>query len=406
MSTNVFFPVPRSRLTAAGMLVLLALCLAALPLSAQTPRKYALLIGLNEYLHVGSGITQLQFAVHDVEALEEVFESAGFDSVTVLANERAERGQIVAHLYRIAQLARPQDTFVLFFAGHGVRNQVVNDETYWLTNDARLSPLDEAGIRLTHLLDYVRDIKAERKLLLLDHCFSGDVTRAAAPADGGIRDGSGSEVEISNRGSFRVNEFRQTLESRSSGMVILAAAREGAQESASLTSKDRDGNERVGHGLFTYALLKALGSREADTGGDGSLTLGELAAFLPDKMQTVAAEHGLASQELTEITDGTNIATWELVASLPVDDAQERKSAAADYRTRLIDWQDRGLIDFDTRIECFSALSRWEQEDGPALSQLEEEILEECRMHLDSDAPEGILGPDLVDQVQRLKGDG
>ena len=68
-----------------------------------------------------------------------------------------------------------------------------------------------------------------------------------------------------------------------------------------------------------------------------------------------------------------------------------------------------GVIrDYDGQVKVRGQVSefRGTRDADPVLALVEEEILEECRMHLDSDAPEQILGPDLVDQVERLKGNG
>jgi hypothetical protein len=395
--------------------LLAAWALGSGALFAQAPRRYALLIGLNNYVRTPSGITPLSYARNDVEALRERLIASGFDrdNVVALINEGATRSAIVQNLYRYTTIVGPQDTFLLYFAGHGVRNQAVNQETYWLTYDSNLDVLDDAGIRLTHLLDFVRDVGADKKLVLLDHCFSGEVQRAAAGGSGGVRDGFGTGVTlVSQRGSFRPNDFERTLEDRAGGMVILAAAREGAQESEALESTDREGHRRKGHGLFTYALLQALGTRKADTAAagetpDGKLTMPELVAFLRTGMRQIANDHGLAEQSVTEVnSEAVDLSSWELVASLPIDDLQERSLASQGYREKLNAWQDQGLIDFQTRIKCVNVLTLWEEalEDGRPLTEEEEKILDEVRNHLDSDdAPEDILADDLVRRLHRIQ---
>ena len=99
-------------------------------------KKYALLIGLDNYRYVTSGIPTLKYAVADAEALGEVLEDNDYQ-VTVLTNDDAKREDIVEELNKFGFLTKPDDTFLLFFAGHGLKNEVLNKETYWLTYETR-----------------------------------------------------------------------------------------------------------------------------------------------------------------------------------------------------------------------------------------------------------------------------
>jgi uncharacterized caspase-like protein len=157
--------------------VLLAVAAAFVPPAAaqdDEPKKYALLIGINDYTFRDTQIASLAYATLDARAMKRILEDKGYKTVDLIDDE-AERDRIVGHLSRIGAVARKNDTFLLYFAGHGVRSKVGKTPTYWLTYDADTRRLDVKGIRLSHLLDYVADIKADRKMVILDHCFSGDV---------------------------------------------------------------------------------------------------------------------------------------------------------------------------------------------------------------------------------------
>src|SRR5688500_5590600 len=161
--------------TARLALTIAALCAPAsnLSLGAQdSPKRYALVIGLNDFRLTGQ-LEALKFADQDAIQVAQALRAQGYD-VTQIVNAQAKREDIVGELNRMARLVKRDDTFVLFFAGHGAQNLTVSDSsTYWLTYDANLGAPDVAGIRLDHLMDYVGDIRAQRKLVLLDHCFSG-----------------------------------------------------------------------------------------------------------------------------------------------------------------------------------------------------------------------------------------
>jgi hypothetical protein len=110
----------------------------------------------------------------------------GFEPPRILTESAAGRADVIRELNWYARKLDSDDEFVLFYSGHGVRNPEINTQGYWVTYGAGISTLDATAIRLSHLMDYVREIKAGKKLVLLDHCFSGDVvstpTIAAGPA--------------------------------------------------------------------------------------------------------------------------------------------------------------------------------------------------------------------------------
>src|SRR5262249_4737104 len=156
-----------------------------------------------------------------------------------------------------------QDTFLLYFSGHGVRNLQVNRAPYWVTYRTSLDVLDDEGIRLTYLLDYIRDIKAKRKIILLDHCFSGDLVTSSsmlatnAPTSNTPSSDTGASSLLSRdagaplalqKDAFPHSDFEsiaKELTAGGSGTVILTAARNEAFELDTLK-----------HGIFTSAILE------------------------------------------------------------------------------------------------------------------------------------------------------
>jgi hypothetical protein len=365
---------------------------ASIRCPAQTePKKYAMLIGLNEYSAGTSGVLQLKYAVADVDTLEKILEKLNFNVVS-LTNYKAERGDIVGMLYDHAAKIDEDDTFLLFFSGHGVRNKAYNNDTYWLTYDARLDKLDVAGIRLGHLLDYIRDIKARYKLILLDHCFSGDVILTEGSSTG-LRDGTGS-VELTRNARLKKEEFEDQIKSHSSGMVVLAAAKEEALESDSLK-----------HGIFTAALCEALNTRNADSDNDAKLSMDELKKYLNDKVPAFARDIHNYEQEMVESTSGINLTGWMIADNLPLDDLQEIEQLVVEYKNRLDAWENMTWISFDTKIHCKSTLDKWVESvrTDLILDDNTSAMLEEIRKHMDSaHLPEDLLAKDLEDVISGM----
>jgi uncharacterized caspase-like protein len=343
----------------------------ASPVRAQTPpRKYALLIGLNEYLNVAT-VPYLTYAEKDVRDLETALKAQGY-KVTVVLNSDAVRSRLVSELYKYATLVNEGDEFLLYFAGHGVRNRYPSRRTYWLTYDADLDFLDVSGIRLQHLLDFLSDVPARRKLILLDHCFSGDVvTSPATPAptpspdaatavvtgpapaagSGGSRGPTGASQLARN--AFPVGEIRNQVTTTAEGTVTIVSSRNEAFELPA----------PIEHGVFTAALLRALKNEsDADANGDRKLSIDELKAFLPREMRKLAP----IDQDPLESTQATNTHLWFVADALPLSpaadttekrrDADQKKRA---YTDKLSNWEQRGWISAQSKQRCWQAVLDW-----------------------------------------------
>jgi hypothetical protein len=379
-------------------------------------KKYALLVGLNKYLYPWA-VPQLQFAVNDARELKDVLEKQGWE-VTLLLNEDARRERVVAELYRHAWVTTPNDDFILYFAGHGVRNRFASKQAFWLTYDAHMDSLDVGGIRLHHLLEYIGDIPAGRKLLLLDHCFSGDlvsdpasvpppgppagsVTGAGPPpaassgsppaGGGGARDASGAtRLE---RNVFPVDELRDQLEVAGEGSVVVAAAAAGALELGDLR-----------HGVFTWVLLRALTTREADTNSDARLSIDELKAYLQAKVVETARSRANVEQRVLDLGTVRNSASWLVSENLPLGDLAEVRAKTATYKTRLGNWYQQGLIKQETKLLCWELLLVWEGSlgSGRPLTAQEEVVLAKLRETLEGTSFERARADDLETFVAGL----
>jgi uncharacterized caspase-like protein len=338
------------------------------------PKKHALLVGLDRYLRSLS-VPPLQFAQNDVKELKAVLEKRGFE-VTMLLNSDASRARVLSELYRLADVVGEQDDFLLYYAGHGVRNRFPSRKTFWLTYDADLELLDATGIRLQHLLDYVQDIKAKRKLILLDHCFSGDVIvgpggplpgvpaapgvpspppggTGTGPAPGAATPGvEGGTRAVTGpvglqRGAFPVLEIHEQSRARAEGLMIVSAARGGAFEV-----------ETLKHGIFTAALLKALDSTAADVNSDRRLSIDELTRYLDQETDRLAATIANAQQDVDVFGSVTNPQNW-LVAENLSDPEQEVDQSFLRATDKLSNWEQKTWITQPTKERSWQALLDW-----------------------------------------------
>lgn len=330
------------RLAFVGLVGLLGGALAA-P-SSEGAEKYALLIGVSEYefSSVRGGVIPLRYAENDATALRNLLTAAGY-KVDDRVNREARREYILEALSQLRATVKEDDELILFFAGHGARDPS-NGQTYLLTHDTKLELLDDKAIRLDHLFDYVRDIKARFKLVLLDHCFSGDVEVALADGDGDARVGDIDTPPGLTRGVVPV-DFGDRVRQRASGMAVVGAASDVAFES-----------EELEHGLFTEALIRALQTRRADTTADGVLTVSELLEFVSGEVETLAEEAGVR-QRVVPLLQTSGIPTWEIAKLRPAVD--EAKNVRARDLARLQTFRSQGWISPATLLTLRGALDAW-----------------------------------------------
>ena len=88
------------------------------------PELYVVAIGINRYAS-GSGVANLEFCVPDTRAIVRLFQERTGKlyrqvHVTQLLDDQASRANILKAVRDLAEKARPQDTLVLYAAGHGI----------------------------------------------------------------------------------------------------------------------------------------------------------------------------------------------------------------------------------------------------------------------------------------------
>lgn len=329
------------------IILLAAFALGAVPLvwaqEDRLPQNHALVIGINRYIAEIENVRELEFAAPDAERITEILDQRGWDARKII-NEEATRDRIVLELSRLAREAKEQDSVLIYFAGHGVVDKTGREHTYWLTHTATLANLAVKGIRLTHLLEYIHDIPAGRKLLILDHCHSGDVEKVVGTAIEGTRAASG-ELRVS-RNLFPKERFTKRIEERfTEGLAVLGAARVAAYEF-----------KELGHGMFTYGLIEALTKPETDTNNDRFLSLSEIWAYAEQKLRETAARKGV-SQEPIELVRGQGMLNWNIIDAPGGDPGQ----TALEVVKIINDIDLSAPLDPRVKAACFEAVGRWKE---------------------------------------------
>ncbi len=203
------------------------------------PVVHVVAIGISRY---AEGSFRLKYATDDARSMARLFDQRGRYlyrevKVTTLLDEDASRERIQTTLKVVPQQAQPQDTLVLFLAGHGV---MVGQRYYFIPYDFRASKdrkleddIRQQGLPADELTDFIGAGTALKRIVILDTCASGGV------------------VSLFKAGSRNPFAFRGEIEklSRAQGICFLAAS------SATEEAKEP---EALGHGVLTYTLLAGL----------------------------------------------------------------------------------------------------------------------------------------------------
>lgn len=227
--------------------------------------KYAVVVGIARYSDTAGGITSLQFADRDAQDFRDFLlspDGGSFpkDNVRMLLNEDATAQNVRSALFTFLTKAQPQDEVVLYIAGHGAPDPNDPRNLYLLTYDTKLDDMGGTAFPMWQLQDvFTRVLKAKRVVTFADTCHSYGFS--------GERRGKKS--------NNLVNQYVAKAANESDRAVITAS-----DISQLSYESDKWGG---GHGVFTFFLLKGLRG-EADANKDGTVTAGELFAFIHDNV--------------------------------------------------------------------------------------------------------------------------
>ncbi len=228
--------------------------------------KYAVIVGISKYQNAGAGLTNLKYADRDAKAFRDFLESpAGgsfhSENIVALFNEEATSKNLRSALFTFLTKPSPQDLVVIYFSGHGAPDPNDSRNLYLLTYDTRPEDMGGTAFPMWQLQDvFGRILKAKHVISFNDSCHSYGI--------------SGQRLGAVRQNNL-VNQYVQHYASQSERAVITAS------DVSELSAEDEKWGG--GHGVFTYFLLQGL-KGEADSNKDGTVTAGELFAYLSDKV--------------------------------------------------------------------------------------------------------------------------
>ena len=220
--------------------------------------KFALIIANTEYND--PGLPQLNAPSKDAEDFARVLRSPGlcaFDEVDIVLNQTEH--VVRDSIYSFFNQAKKDDLLLLFFSGHGIRDDL--GTLYLAVKDTDRFRLPITAISKDFVLSVSDRSRTKRQVIVLDCCNSGAFAE-------------GTKAEIG--GSMGMTRALEGY-----GRFILTAS--DAVQFA------WEGNKVIGEtdkSLFTHFLVKGL-EGEADIDSDGRITVDELYDYAFDQISRV-----------------------------------------------------------------------------------------------------------------------
>ncbi len=135
-------------------------------------KYYALIIGNNDY--EDPALVDLDKPISDAKNLFNVLISNyNFELPDVKFLENGTHEQITAAFDYFQSTVKPEDNFLIFYAGHGYWD-LKAERGFWLPIDAK-EINKSRWIPNSTLIDYVKAIDSKHTLLITDACFSGGI---------------------------------------------------------------------------------------------------------------------------------------------------------------------------------------------------------------------------------------
>ena len=245
------------------------------------PNIYIISIGINEYKNQKYN---LNYCVNDMNSFTDTIKLISqkiFENVWIrkISNDQATKLNVINALEEVSKLAKPEDVFIFYYAGHGIalNNNVAT--TFFLVTQSvtQMTDLNNCinnGISDIEIKNLFKKIKANKQISFIDACNSGAMAE-----------------QFSIRGAAEENAIAKL--SRSTGSAIFAS-----------TTSDQYATEftQIGHGVFTFVLLNALGGKASLD--NCQITAATLKGFIDEEVPILTLKYKGTSQYPTTFMFG------------------------------------------------------------------------------------------------------
>ncbi|ELS02079.1 WD40 repeat-containing protein [Xenococcus sp. PCC 7305] len=214
----------------------------------QLGKLWVLLVGINHYNDVE--LPSLSYSALDCQGLGEAISEATDKSRELVlhhdfADRKPELETVRTSLKEIVTSARSGDTILFYFSGHGILD-AASQKVYLCLADTQKKQLTNTGLSLNEILRLLGNCQADQQLIWLDACHSGGMSLRRT-----------TNITLPNPTSQLVKVLRRKAE-KSQGFYALLSC-DHSQQSWEFPE--------LGHGVFTYYLMRGLRGEAVDSQG-------------------------------------------------------------------------------------------------------------------------------------------
>ncbi|MFC1716389.1 caspase domain-containing protein [Candidatus Poribacteria bacterium] len=267
-------------------------------LSLSPHKKWGLIIGISNY--DAPDIRDLSYADDDARALYNLLvdpKCGGFSKSNVFlltsdtdsVDQKPTRANILFYLDLLAQKAKPEDTVIIMYSGHGTEER--KEETgrkYLLPMEASLRIVEAYAIDNQDFVEKINRIDARKVLVFLDCCHAGGISQSGKESSGP-----------------RLSDDYYKVLGEAEGVITFASCR-GDQESFE--------SPEDGHGIFTKYLLEALRGA-ADSDHNGAATFKEIWEYVPGKVREWSMLHKGKDRLQEPVFHATSVTNLDILIS-------------------------------------------------------------------------------------------
>ncbi|MBD0263678.1 MAG: caspase family protein, partial [Tolypothrix sp. Co-bin9] len=215
-----------------------------------TGKLWLMLVGINKYQD--KGLPTLNYSSVDCQGLADALIGATkqFPQKEVkihhdFASLAPSLENVRVSLQEITAAAKPQDMVLFYFSGHGML-EPNSQQAFLCLADTEKSNLKNTGLGLQELLQLLNNCPAQNQLVWLDACHSGGMTLRGIAAEPLLNP------------TTQLVEVLQRTAAKSKGFYALLSC-DNNQQSWEFPE--------LGHGVFTYYLMRGLNGEAADSKG-------------------------------------------------------------------------------------------------------------------------------------------
>ena len=196
----------------------------------------------------------------------------------------------IAQLKGFLDQSKPNDVVIVFVAGHGVLD--ANFDYYFGTHDIDFTNPANRGLAYAELEKILDGISANKKILIMDTCHSGEVDKEDVFLAANDEEEDDEDIAFRSVGAAVKEDESKATPTRLAGELFNDLRRgTGATVISSAGGAEfAMESDQWKNGLFTYCLLNGLKNRTADLNQDGTIMLLELQEYVVDKV--TALSHG------------------------------------------------------------------------------------------------------------------